>query len=122
MRRPLAFRSLRVATLSDGRREPRAVSDGTTLLFGLPGVRVERVGRLADGTRVVHVATAEEAAGGGPAGGAGRTTAGGPRSPRPSRRSRRGRGPPDGYAPRSARRSGMRPVRWPRSPPATAYR
>jgi transposase len=38
------------------------VSDGTTLLFGLPGVRVERVERLADGTRVVHVATAEEAA------------------------------------------------------------
>jgi transposase len=38
------------------------VSDGTTLLFGLPGVRVERVERLADGTRVVHVATAEESA------------------------------------------------------------
>jgi transposase len=38
------------------------VSDGTTLLFGLPGVRVERVERLADGTRVVHVATAEETA------------------------------------------------------------
>jgi transposase len=32
------------------------------LLFGLPGVRVERVERLADGTRVVHVTTAEEAA------------------------------------------------------------
>src|SRR6202171_807177 len=62
MRRPLAFRSLRVATLSDGRREPRAVSDGTTLLFGLPGVRVERAEQLADGTRVVHVATAEETA------------------------------------------------------------
>src|SRR5713226_403096 len=62
MRRPLAFRSLRVATLSDGRREPRAVSDGTTLLFGLPGVRVERVERCADGTRVVHVVTAEETA------------------------------------------------------------
>jgi transposase len=38
------------------------VSDGTTLLFGLPGVRVERVERLTDGTRVVHVATAEESA------------------------------------------------------------
>ena len=31
------------------------MSDGTTLLFGLPGVRVERVERLPDGTRVVHV-------------------------------------------------------------------
>lgn len=38
------------------------MSDGTTLLFGLPGVRVERVERLADGTRVVHVATAEDTA------------------------------------------------------------
>jgi transposase len=38
------------------------VSDGTTLLFGLPGVRVERVERRADGTRVVHVATAEPTA------------------------------------------------------------
>ena len=38
------------------------MSDGTTLLFGLPGVRVERVERLADGTRVVHVATAEPTA------------------------------------------------------------
>jgi transposase len=38
------------------------VSDGTTLLFGLPGVRVERVERLADGTRVVHVVTDEETA------------------------------------------------------------
>jgi hypothetical protein len=60
MGRPLAFRSLRGATLSDGGREPRAVSDGTTLVFGLPGVRVERVERSADGTRVVHVVTAEE--------------------------------------------------------------
>src|SRR5271156_6193865 len=58
MGRPLAFRSLRVATLSDGGREPRAVYDGTTLLFGLPGVRVERVERSADGTRAVHVVTA----------------------------------------------------------------
>jgi len=38
------------------------VSDGTTLLFGLPGVRVERVERLPDGTRVVHAVTAEETA------------------------------------------------------------
>jgi transposase len=38
------------------------VSDGTTLLFGLPGVRVEHVERRADGTRVVHVATADETA------------------------------------------------------------
>ena len=36
--------------------------DATTLLFGLPGVRVERVERLADRTRVVHVATAQETA------------------------------------------------------------
>jgi transposase len=38
------------------------VSDGTTLLFGLPGVQVERVERLADGTRVVQVATTEQTA------------------------------------------------------------
>ena len=38
------------------------MSDGTTLLFGLPGVRVERVERCVDGTRVVHVVTAEETA------------------------------------------------------------
>lgn len=38
------------------------MSDGTTLLFGLPGVQVERVERLADGTRVVQVVTAEQAA------------------------------------------------------------
>jgi transposase len=38
------------------------VSDGTTLLFGLPGVQVERVERSTDGMRVVHVATAEEKA------------------------------------------------------------
>jgi hypothetical protein len=50
-----------------------------------------------------------------PADGAGRTTAGGPRSSRPLRRSRRGRRPPGGRAPKSARRSGRRPARWPRS-------
>ncbi|HTX94418.1 MAG TPA: ISL3 family transposase, partial [Mycobacterium sp.] len=38
------------------------MSDGTTLLFGLPGVRVERVERLPDGTRVVHVITDEPTA------------------------------------------------------------
>jgi len=38
------------------------VIDGTTLLFGLPGVRVERVECLADGTRVVYAVTAEETA------------------------------------------------------------
>ncbi len=42
------------------------MSDGTTLLFGLPGVRVERVERLADGTRVVQVATARRNGGGVP--------------------------------------------------------
>ena len=31
-------------------------------MFGLPGVQVERVERLADGTRVVQVATAEQTA------------------------------------------------------------
>ena len=36
--------------------------DGTTLLFGLPGVRVERVERLPDGARVVHVVTVSETA------------------------------------------------------------
>src|SRR3984893_1527321 len=62
MGRPSVFRSLKVAKHSGGGREPRAVSDGTTLLFGLPGVRVERVERRVDGTRVVHVVTADEAA------------------------------------------------------------
>lgn len=42
------------------------MTDGTTLLFGLPGVRVERVERRDDGTRVVHVVTADEAAAGCP--------------------------------------------------------
>ncbi len=32
-------------------------SDGTTILFGLPGVRVQKVVRAADGPRVVHVVT-----------------------------------------------------------------
>ena len=34
----------------------------TTLLFGLPRVRVERVQRCADGTRVVDVVTDEPTA------------------------------------------------------------
>jgi transposase len=38
------------------------VTDGATLLFGLPGVRVARVERLTDGTRVVHVITAKQTA------------------------------------------------------------
>ncbi len=38
------------------------MTDATTLLLGLPGVRVERVERRADGTRVVDVVTADEAA------------------------------------------------------------
>jgi len=38
------------------------VPDATTVLFGLPGVRVERVERRADGTRVVDVVTDEPTA------------------------------------------------------------
>ena len=38
------------------------MTDGTTLLFGLPGVRVERVERVPDGARVVHVVTDEPTA------------------------------------------------------------
>jgi transposase len=38
------------------------VSDATTVLFGLPGVRVERVERHGDGTRVVDVVTSEPTA------------------------------------------------------------
>lgn len=37
-------------------------SDGTTILFGLPGVRVREVVRAADGVRVVHVVTDDETA------------------------------------------------------------
>lgn len=37
-------------------------SDGTTILFGLPGVRVREVVRAADGVRLVHVVTDDEAA------------------------------------------------------------
>ena len=38
------------------------MSDATTVLFGLPGVRVERVERRTDGTRVVDVVTDEPTA------------------------------------------------------------
>jgi hypothetical protein len=38
------------------------VFDGTTLLFGLPGVRVARVERWVDGTRVVYAVTDSETA------------------------------------------------------------
>ena len=41
---------------------PRAVTDATTLLFGLPGLRVESVEGRADGTRIVHVVTDDPAA------------------------------------------------------------
>jgi transposase len=36
--------------------------NGTTILFGLPGVRVREVERVADGTRVVHVLTDDASA------------------------------------------------------------
>lgn len=42
------------------------MSNGTSILFGLPGVRVERVERAVDGTRTVHVATADASAAGCP--------------------------------------------------------
>ena len=38
------------------------MSDATTVVFGLPGVRVERVERRADGTRAVDVITDEPTA------------------------------------------------------------
>jgi transposase len=38
------------------------MSDATAVLFGLPGVRVERVERRANGTRVVDVITDEPTA------------------------------------------------------------
>jgi transposase len=42
------------------------LSNGTTLLFGLSGVSVQRVERAADGIRTVHVATADSSAAGCP--------------------------------------------------------
>src|SRR5674476_1161984 len=41
---------------------PRVMQDGTTILFGLPGVRVRDVERVAGGGRVVHVLTDDESA------------------------------------------------------------
>jgi transposase len=38
------------------------VENGTTILFGLPGVAVDRVEKDADGARTVHLRTADEAA------------------------------------------------------------
>jgi transposase len=38
------------------------VDDGTTLLLGLEGVSVERVEQTGDGTRIVHVVTADRSA------------------------------------------------------------
>ena len=38
------------------------MQDGTTILFGLPEVAVERVDRDSDGARTVHVVTAAETA------------------------------------------------------------
>jgi hypothetical protein len=43
-------------------RELRALENGTTLLFGLPGVAVARVDPAVDGGRVVHVVTDDPAA------------------------------------------------------------
>lgn len=42
------------------------MSHDTTLLFGLPGVRVRRVERAGDGSRTVHVETADSSAAGCP--------------------------------------------------------
>ena len=36
--------------------------DGTTILFGLRGVRVREVERVADGSRLVHVLTDDDSA------------------------------------------------------------
>ena len=38
------------------------MSNGTSILFGLPGVRVSRVERTGDGSRTVHVVTADSSA------------------------------------------------------------
>ena len=37
-------------------------SESTTILFGLPGVRVREVQRVGDGARMVHVVTNDPAA------------------------------------------------------------
>jgi transposase len=52
-----------LAVISEPTAEgPRVRQDGTTILFGLPGVRVRHVERDEDGTRVVHVVTDDEGA------------------------------------------------------------
>ena len=56
-----ADHGVRVAKHSGGGRT-KGVTDAKTLLFGLPGLRVERVERWADGTRVVYAVTGEQAA------------------------------------------------------------
>jgi transposase len=43
-------------------RKDKGYADSTTVLFGLPGVRVERVEHHADGSRVVDVVTNEPTA------------------------------------------------------------
>src|SRR5258705_6820525 len=48
-------------------REATGLSHNTTVLFGLPGVRVQRVEQVGFGERVVHVQTDNESASGCPA-------------------------------------------------------
>src|SRR5664280_2023273 len=43
-------------------RGAASVENGTTILFGLPGVAVDRVEKDADGARTVHLRIADEAA------------------------------------------------------------
>lgn len=45
-------------------REAAGLSNATTILFGLSGVRVERVEAIAGGGRTVHVAAADSSAAG----------------------------------------------------------
>lgn len=52
--------------LTQQTREATGLSNGTTILFGLPGVSVRRVERSADGSRTVHVVTADASAAGCP--------------------------------------------------------
>ncbi len=62
----MVFRRLKLRLFRLEGMEPRAVSDGTTLLFGLPGVQVERGELLADGTRVCMLVSAAGSRGGMP--------------------------------------------------------
>src|SRR5664280_566177 len=43
-------------------RGAASVENGTTILFGLPGVAVDRIEKDAEGARTVHLRTADEAA------------------------------------------------------------